>query len=194
MNKIVKVVALISVLLAVVIFLLMPSPLPYVAEFQDVFNRELPKGCVSVFQQLLVTGRDQDKYSYNVVIQGDNALLLSLVYDIGLDNKAANEYKETQNILSTNMKTRYPVGVKRNSPLQLFEKKGLIRHETDWCYIQAEIIENRLYIFKIAMSRSLRDNIEKKGGVLKLLWKRLAATTKNEEAIPPGEERKKREQ
>lgn len=160
--------------LAVIVFLFMPSPLQYVAEFQDVFNSELPKGCVCVFQRLVVTGRDQSKYSYYAAIQGDNEVLKSLVYKIGLNEKNADEYEETQEMLRDGLKEFYPIGVRKGITLQLFEKKKLNRHETDWCYVQAEIIDNRLYIFKIAMARPLRDSVAKRGGVLKLLWRKLS--------------------
>lgn len=173
MNKIIKIVALIALSLAVIAFLFMPSPLQYVAEFQEVFNNELPKGCVCVFQQLFVTGRDQAKYSYCGVIQGDKEVLKSLVYKIGLNEKNADEYEETQEMLRDGLKELYPIGVRQGITLQLFEKKKLNRYEPDWCYIQAEIIDNRLYIFKFASASTLRDSVAKRGGVLKLLWRKL---------------------
>lgn len=173
MRKIIKIVALIALSLAVIVFLFMPSPLQYVAEFQDVFNNELPKGCVCVFQRLFVTGRDQAKYSYCAVIQGENEVLKSVSYKIGLNEKNADEYEETQEMLRDSLKELYPVGVRKGITLQLFEKKKLNRYEPDWCYIQAEIIGNRLYIFKFASASPLRDSMAKRGGVLKLLWVKL---------------------
>jgi len=173
MKKIIQILVLSTVSLAVIGFLFTPSPLHYVAGFQEVFNSELPKGCVCVFQQLFVTGRDQAKYSYYAVIQGDNEVLKSIASNIGLNKKNTDEFEETQEILRDSLKELYPIGVRQNATLLLFEKKKVLRHEYDWCYIQAEIIDNRLYIFKIAMARPLRDSVAKRGGVLKLLWRKL---------------------
>ena len=168
-NKPTKLLLLIAVSTAVA-FILMPSPLEFIADYTVVLRTELPKGCECVYQRLSATGKDRTIYSLSMVVQGKTNLLTALVGELGLEKTNQRQFPESRYINKNRFKDWYPVKESTINELLLFRKGGGGDPDEfgDLCS-EAEIIDNKLYLVRIGTVESLKKSLKEKGGIYKFV-------------------------
>jgi hypothetical protein len=135
-------------------------PLPFLemqAGYEDILQHPLPEGVKMVGERFNAFGRDRTIYDYCILLKGNPEALIAYTKLLGLSERKIPEDSRSNHILQVKLKWWTPPLLTMGSGCRFFER------ETDeHSIIQAELVGNELYLFKVGDIKSLEIHMQQK--------------------------------
>jgi len=145
-----------------------PRLIDQLAGYQDVFSESLPTGITIKHEFMYAPDLSRSVYTYYLLLHGNKTDLMSYINMLGLKEENLNIDHGSRYMNTISMRWWTPPSLATGNQYHLFQKK-VDNLTPDKNYrIQVELINEEIYLVKLGDLKSLRNKINKKGGVCRL--------------------------